>query len=142
MPRRGRPLPRDGRGRLNARFYTSLDACGGCTVLAAHTFHYGDTTPGYDPNRPDPVGLVLALGVSTGLVAWFGLVPGAVVTALVLVAVFIAVQARGGDSSGEFWAFTSSAEQTGRYAESGGIARAKQEQALRDVEKQADRLDE
>lgn len=87
------------------------------------------------------VALVLALGISTGLVAWLGLVPGAVVTLLVLVAVFIAVQARGGDSSGEFWAFTSSAEQTGRYAESGGLARQEQDRALGEIEEQADRLD-
>jgi hypothetical protein len=88
------------------------------------------------------VALVLALGLSTGLVAWLGLVPGAAVTALVLLAVFLVVQTRGTSGASEFWAFTSSAEQTGRYAESGGLAREEQERALEEIEERADRLDE
>lgn len=88
------------------------------------------------------VALTLTLGVSTALVAWLGLVPGAAVTALVLLTVFLVVQLRGEGGAGEFWGFTSSAEQTGRYAESGGLAREEQERALHEIEEQADQLDE
>lgn len=85
--------------------------------------------------------LALSVGLAAGLVTWLGVVPGVAVTGLLLVALFLVVQWGGSSGETDVWGFTSSGERTGRYAESGGIAREEQDRALRETRERAEELE-
>ncbi|WP_255148922.1 hypothetical protein [Halorarius halobius] len=85
--------------------------------------------------------VALSLGAGAGLVQVLGPAPGAAVAVLVLVAAGLLVQWRGSSGEGDVWGFTSSGERTGRYAESGGIAREEQAKAVEEIQEQAERTD-